>query len=1107
MSGRIRKPTARALESAYSAALVASAPPERRRAPASKASSSSSVSSNAAPVKRNGRAVNAKGKAAVARELAMQQAQLEREEADATGAADEEQGQAEPDLTLYCVCLGYDTGEQPMIQCEHCSNWFHFGCIGLTDDSASKIEAYSCDMCEQMGVGSTRLLPDPTALPSPSAPLDSSRDPHDDYSAGGADADEQLEDDEGEEEHAQDDDDDDFEEEEGAGGSAKKRKRKAAGGRTTSRRKLDQDESDDDYGSSGDDEEKSKKPTRSKAKKGSNRGASVTIARKSSTDVKQTSVPPTEKTRAAVVKQFTTTFSSIFSAASSSAGLDVRAAAFAEDVEGELFEGFCELDDKGVRAPRAKYTSKFRSLQFNLKSNAVFRSRIASNELDAASIVHMSAEDLQTPELKAMAESVRAASLKNAVKEVLVAPTAKRTHKGEEEIDNTAARLVAEEEAALKEMEKRGRKERERERSDSISQAGSPFVDDSSAAAIFPGSPFAGSPTPGSPRVGADSPSAGSFFGSPAPSSVHRPRSSLPTSSLAFTAEGLGHEDVGGHKRDVAFFPSAEASPDLSANSVPPAPLPGSPAVKDEEETGSLPPPPPKHRNSGTNFDMSAIWGKVKAASPPPESPEDAGKKEEESGEPDLFDFSTKAGDDMDDDFEDALFREDGAAAPTKAPPPPLPSAPAPKPPAISELPPVWAGDLLVPDEGGFPSFGVQVGGRPLGASPTTWTKVLPRGLTMAGRISTQQATKYLVECSFAPTRELTVVALQPDLTGPSEHFPHKPNAEKCLAKHARIFDFYTTKDRIGVVQPPKELAKLVKDLYVVPLAKDQALPEYIELLDDHCIPETGKRDHDLILCVIVMQKGVLPTVKTAPLPAPPVPAPAPEHSAPLATSVPFSTSAPFASTSTASWPTQAPAPFHGQPPTVYDEWATPPPPVSSLPPFSHAPPPSGAALAAALPPHPALDPTAVSSLLASVDPTTLSSLLANPSMLANMTATPTPTPMAAVPGPIATSQPLEGGASGGGGGGGGVGYIHPSRLAAMNQGMESTFSGGGVPAGAPSGPRGGAGDGAWSGVGGHGQGGIGGGMRGGRGRGARGGFGGARGGGFDHGWGGRGGF
>jgi hypothetical protein len=63
--------------------------------------------------------------------------------------------EVEKDLTLYCICLGFDTGEQPMIQCEYCSNWFHFGCINLNDSEAARIEAYCCDICEEMGVGQT----------------------------------------------------------------------------------------------------------------------------------------------------------------------------------------------------------------------------------------------------------------------------------------------------------------------------------------------------------------------------------------------------------------------------------------------------------------------------------------------------------------------------------------------------------------------------------------------------------------------------------------------------------------------------------------------------------------------------------------------------------------------------------------------------------------------------------------------------------------------------------------------------------------------------------------------------------------------------------------
>ncbi|SCZ88199.1 BZ3500_MvSof-1268-A1-R1_Chr2-1g04254 [Microbotryum saponariae] len=90
----------------------------------------------------------------------------------------------EPDFTLYCICLGL-AGEQPMIQCDHCSNWcvadgpptplvaplcqtvcllpeyvmprFHFSCVGIDDDTAAMIESYCCDICAGMGKGVTLL--------------------------------------------------------------------------------------------------------------------------------------------------------------------------------------------------------------------------------------------------------------------------------------------------------------------------------------------------------------------------------------------------------------------------------------------------------------------------------------------------------------------------------------------------------------------------------------------------------------------------------------------------------------------------------------------------------------------------------------------------------------------------------------------------------------------------------------------------------------------------------------------------------------------------------------------------------------------------------------
>lgn len=753
------------------------------------------------------------------------------------------------------------------------------------------------------------------------------------------------------------------------------------------------------------------------------------MARQSVGDVKPVlqgpapSVPRSDKTRSAVIKQLTNLFSSIFSASGSSDGIDIRSAALAEEVESELFEVFAELDDKGTRAPRPKYANKFRSLAFNLKTNAVLRSRVGANELSASKIANLTAEDLQTPELRAMAENIRAASLKFSVKEAIAAPTAKRTHKGEEAIDNEASAIVAAEEAARAQNEatkKRG----ERERSGSVSVAGSP--------APFPGTPTVGSPagTPQSPR----DPMSGFFptVASASSSNTPRVRSSLPTSSLAHSTSSVNDYKLNGA---AAASPSSRTSqqgspPPLGSNAASPQVLDGA-----EDEGEMSPPPLPEKRRSSSNFDMASIWGKAKAASPTIPSGETMPALEiEDEGDDEPFSFSG-AGRSSDDGFdEDDLFRDPNASPKKKAPPPP----PAPR---LEDLTSVWTGDVLVPEEGGFPSLAVQVGGRPLGFEPSVWKKLMPRAFTTAGRIATQQALKYLVDCSFSPKRELLVVALLADLSGPTPDNPHKPASERCQKKHQHIFDVYVKRDRIGVVQPPKEVQGLVRDIYLVPLKKDDPIPEFVELADEHCIPEGKQRRQDLLLAVLVVQKGVLPTVKPAPpaaVAAEPKQASPPPPPASLPPPIP---TGPKAMTALPTGPRAMQG--HSPSPSLSTTGnLSPPPPSHPYQPY-HSPPPVAAFVSAPPPPPPAaFDPASVQSLLSSLDPNAISSLFSNPTLLGALGngASPAPPPQQQQQYGYNQQQqqysPINAAGGGGGGGRGGRMRVDPSRAVFINGGV-----------------------------------------------------------------------
>ena len=109
VGGRIRKPTARVLDSVESRQLMSSISHERRRAPANHAAAAASAAttttSRSAPVKRKGKAQNARGKQAVAKEQGLAADPL----APAPGPAeqeqeDEDEEEQEQDMTL-CECV------------------------------------------------------------------------------------------------------------------------------------------------------------------------------------------------------------------------------------------------------------------------------------------------------------------------------------------------------------------------------------------------------------------------------------------------------------------------------------------------------------------------------------------------------------------------------------------------------------------------------------------------------------------------------------------------------------------------------------------------------------------------------------------------------------------------------------------------------------------------------------------------------------------------------------------------------------------------------------------------------------------------------------------
>ncbi|OUM63822.1 hypothetical protein PIROE2DRAFT_22167, partial [Piromyces sp. E2] len=47
----------------------------------------------------------------------------------------------------YCICHQEYDKNNPMIACDNCQEWYHFSCIGLTEDKANEIDQFICHVC------------------------------------------------------------------------------------------------------------------------------------------------------------------------------------------------------------------------------------------------------------------------------------------------------------------------------------------------------------------------------------------------------------------------------------------------------------------------------------------------------------------------------------------------------------------------------------------------------------------------------------------------------------------------------------------------------------------------------------------------------------------------------------------------------------------------------------------------------------------------------------------------------------------------------------------------------------------------------------------------
>lgn len=574
---------------------------------------------------------------------------------------------------------------------------------------------------------------------------------------------------------------------------------------------------------------------------------------------------PTEnRTRKHCIEQLTKIISTIPTSPDTPNAIDPPT--LAQAIEADLFAKYAEIE-KNERGPRQRYTARFRTLHFNLKNNEYFRKRVGSGELDAARIVSLEQEDLLTPEARAEQEAIREQSLAQSVKVQTALPKTRHTHKGEEVIDEFDSGMMedsTDEGGRNKSKEDAsyysGRNQmspvmgtdvtRSRSRSQSVANAGSPNTS-------FSGIGGFGSPTAMSPMAGEST-----------------------TQGMMSPKEEMG--------------PPAPVSARRESMSATPAGSPGKDTLHTDASYNADPtrPPLPHHTRSDSmsksRLDLDSVWGAYKAPRAPSESPaveEKKTKKDKEEDDMDTDSDEDKGDQDAaekkpeeeydpfattttnaDDDF-DAIFgdndKEEGKdkeQAPSKeAVENETRDKQASSDEIIASLPAVWQGAVQFPSEGGFPTRSVQVAGTSLGTHPHIWDQVLPKSIiNISGTIEIARAVDYLLQVRFSKSREMVVIAHLPNGTTAEGADPAIPSMEKAIAKRQHLINHFSASKRYGVMPPSGNLKKYVKDHYLVSLKTADPLPDFIELLDNQMIGETGDRDQDMLLSVLVLQKGIL---------------------------------------------------------------------------------------------------------------------------------------------------------------------------------------------------------------------------------------------------------
>ncbi|ERT02433.1 Transcription factor S-II, central domain containing protein [Sporothrix schenckii 1099-18] len=149
----------------------------------------------------------------------------------------------------------------------------------------------------------------------------------------------------------------------------------------------------------------------------------------------------------------------------------------------------------------------------------------------------------------------------------------------------------------------------------------------------------------------------------------------------------------------------------------------------------------------------------------------------------------------------------------------------------------VWRGQVSMNTVADFQATARHVGGVNLSTTiHLPWTTLVPKKLTVAGRIDEQIATEYLCSLRYSAPTDISVASLS-------------PATDAAKAGFLALIDYFTQRRRYGVVG--EKGVGNVRDTYLVPIASGTGShPEFMLNLEDNFIPTS--RTAPMLLLVVV---------------------------------------------------------------------------------------------------------------------------------------------------------------------------------------------------------------------------------------------------------------